>query len=408
MSEPLPDDHAIPLPPPTQVSRGKGVLVIGALLIVTAAAFVLGLLPRLIKREALTAGANEAQRAVPRVEVITAKVVTSDRALELPGTIQPLEETIIYPRASGYIHRWLVDIGDQVKEGQLLAEIDTPELDAQIEQAKADLAQAEAGKARAETNAELSTTERARYEALTPAGVTSKQELEQRRAQQKVDDANIKVATATVASQQASLRRLTQLKGFARLAAPFAGTITARSIDRGALVGTSPATQLFKLAATDPVRIFVQVPQDVAPSIKTAVSARVTVREYGDRVFPGLVARAAGELDETTRTMTTEVRVANPKHELLPGMYVRVAITLPTPHRLFSVPATALYSDAHGTRVGVVDAEGKLSFRKVGVERDTGSTIEIASGLDGTERILRIANAALGNSSRVQVIEAQP
>jgi RND family efflux transporter MFP subunit len=371
-------------------------------------AFIAGFLPKLVKKHELRDNATNTEHALPRVEVIAAHSLTTDRALELPGTIQPLEETTIYPRANGYIRRWLVDIGDLVKEGQALAEIDTPELDAQIEQARADLAQAEAGKIRAETNAELSGTERARYEALTPAGVASKQELEQRRAQAKVDEANIKVANATIASQEASLHRLTQLKSFARVVAPFGGTITARTVDRGSLVGTSPATPLFKLAATDPVRIFIQVPQDVAPSIKTGVTASITVREFGNRVFAGTVSRAAGALDDTTRTMTTEVRVPNPKHELLPGMYVRVAISLPTPHRLFEIPATALYADAQGTRIGIVDGQNKIAFRKVGIERDLGSTIEIASGLDGTERILRIANAALAAGTLVEILELQP
>jgi membrane fusion protein (multidrug efflux system) len=399
-------DADVPLPEATQVSRGRGAVIALLLGGVIAIAFVAGLLPRLMKRHELADDAVTAAQAVPRVEVIRPTTLSSDRALELPGTIQPLEETTIYPRANGYVRRWLVDIGDQVKEGQLLAEIDTPELDAQIEQARADLAQADAGKLRAETNAELSNTERTRYEALTPAGVASKQELEQRRAQAKVDEANIKVASATIASQQASLRRLTQLKGFARITAPFAGTITARSVDRGALVGTSPPTQLFRLAAVDPVRVFIQVPQDIAASIKTGVSGSITVREFGNRVFTGTIARSAGALDDATRTMTTELRVPNPKHELLPGMYVRVAIALTTPHRLFEIPATALYTDGNGTRVAIVDDQNKLQMRKVGIERDTGKTIEINSGLTGDERILRIANAALGNGQTVEALQS--
>src|SRR5207253_1443763 len=131
-------------------------------------------------------------------------------------------------------------------------------------------------------------------------------------------------------------------------------------IDRGALVGTSPPTQLFRLAATDPVRVFIQVPQDVAASIHTGVAGSIAVREFGNRVFTGTVARSAGALDEVTRTMTTELRVPNPKHELLPGMYVRVSLALPTPHRLYEIPATALYTDGQGVRVAVVDAQNKL------------------------------------------------
>jgi len=372
--------------------------------VVIALVFLAGFLPRMHKKQGLKEGSDESARSIPRVEVLSAKIITSDRALELPGTIMPLEETVLYPRAAGYVRRWLVDIGDRVKEGQLLVEIDTPELDAQIEQARADLAQAEAGKVRAETTSALSTTEKSRYETLTPAGVASGQELEQRRAQAKVDEANIRVASATVASQQANLHRLTQLKLFARVVAPFAGTITSRTIERGALVSATNGSPMFKLAATDPVRIFVQVPQDVAPSIRVDVPATLSVREYPGRSFAGTVSRAAGALDEATRTMTTEVRVPNTKHELLPGMYVRVALTLPTPHRLFELPSTALYSDAQGSRVAIVDSANKVFMRKVTIERDTGATLEISSGLDGTERMVRIANAAISSGSAVEVI----
>jgi RND family efflux transporter MFP subunit len=400
-------DAAMALPQAAVVSRGRGFVFLGMVSGLVMVAFAGGFLPRLLKRHELDAQATAIEHAVPRVEVIAANVIDTDRALELPGTIQPLEETAVYPRANGYVRRWLVDIGDHVKEGQLLAEIDTPELDPQIEQAKADLAQAEASKLRVETDVGLSTAERNRYEELTPAGVTSREELERRRAQQKVDDANLKVAVATIASHEANLKRLQQLRSFARVTAPFGGTITARMVDRGALVGTSPPAPLFRLAATDPVRVFVQVPQDVAPSIKTGVTGSITVREYNNRRFTGTVSRSAGALDDATRTMTTELRVPNPDRALIPGMYVRVTIALPTPRRLYEIPATALYTDAHGVRVAVVDAQNRIAFRNIAIARDTGKTIEINSGLEGDERILRIASAALTNGAQVEVLYPQ-
>lgn len=399
------------LPEPARVSRSKGALLVGGAVALVVVAFGAGLLPKVLRKRALDEDSAAADKAAPRVEIVAPKPITSDRALDLPGTIVPLEETVIYPRIAGYVRRWTVDIGDQVKEGQLLVEIETPELDAQIEQARADLAQAEASKVRAETNADLSATERKRYEVLTPAGVTSSQELAQRQAQAKVDEANIKVSSATVASQQANLRRLLQSKGFARVTAPFAGTIIARSVERGSLVAAGNGTPMFRLAASDPVRVFIQVPQDVAPNIASGVKAVINVREYGNRKFEGQVARSANALDAATRTMTTEIRVPNPQHELLPGMYVRVAITLPTPHRLFELPATALFSGAAGTQVAVLDGQNRVTMRKIEIERDTGATLEIATGLDGSERVVRIANAALVPGSAVEILaprEADP
>jgi RND family efflux transporter MFP subunit len=398
------DDSQIELPEPATVPAGKGALVLGFGLVIVVLLFVIGFLPHIVRRGDLAVGATEAERALPRAELIKPTVLSSDRALELPGTAQSLEETTLYPRASGYVRRWLVDIGDQVKENQLLAEIETPELDAQIDQARADLANAQAMKVRSESTAALSSTERKRYETLTPAGVASGQELEQRRTQANVDESNIKVASATVASQEASLHRLLQLKVFSRVVAPFNGTVVSRSIERGALVSTGNSTPLYRIAATDPIRVFVHVPQDVTPSIHTGVTAKLVVREFPDRVFDGVVSRAAGALDDATRTMTTEVRIPNPTHALLPGMYGRVSIVLPTPHRLFEVPATALYADGDGTRLAIVDAQNLVKMRKVGIERDTGKTVEIATGLDGSERIVRIANAALRDGTEIEVI----
>lgn len=400
------DELEFELPQAKQVSGRRLLTIGGGTLAVLAIAFVIGLWPRLVKQQSLGEEAGVAQHAAPRVTVVKATVLTSDRALELPAVVQALEETTLYPRAAGYVRRWLVDIGDRVKEGQLLAEIDTPELDAQLEQARADLAQAEANKLKAETSATLSTAEQARYEALTPAGVSSRQELEQRRAQAKVDASGIKVASATIAAQQASVRRLTQLKSFARLVAPFSGTIVGRSIERGALVSPNNTTPLYKLAATDPVRVMVQVPQDVAPNIRVGTPAKIEVREYPGRPFDGVITRAAGALDDSSRTMTTEIRVPNPKGELLPGMYVRAALSLAAPHRLYEIPSTALYNDSQGTRVAVLSDNDTITMRKIGIERDTGKTIHVSSGLDGSERIVTLASAALGEGQAVEVIAA--
>jgi RND family efflux transporter MFP subunit len=196
------------------------------------------------------------------------------------------------------------------------------------------------------------------------------------------------------------------VKGFAKLVAPFAGTVTSRTIARGALVTAGNGTPLFRIAATDPVRVFVGVPQDVAPSVKLNAPAQVTVREFAGQNFAGTVARTSGALDAASRTMNTEVRVPNPDNKLLTGMYAEVSLTLPSPHRVFEVPATALYNDAKGLRVAVVDAENKIHFVPITIERDTGATILVSTGLDGTERVVKLANVQLLEGTKVDLLAA--
>jgi RND family efflux transporter MFP subunit len=294
-------------------------------------------------------------------------------------------------------------MGDKVKEGALLCEIDTPEVDQQLAQAKAQLAQADAGLVQAQANAAFSKVNAARYEGLTPAGLASQQDLEKQRAQAAVDAANVKVAEANVQAQKANVAHLAQLRSFSRITAPFSGTIVARTAERGALVTAGNQTPLFTLASTETLRVFVQVPQDVAPGVRVDQPARVSFREYAGRTFDGKIAHAALALDAQTRTMTTEVRVPNPNGELLAGMYAQVAFTLPTPHRVFEVPASALMSDGSGVRVATVKADDTIRIVPVAIERDTGATIEIASGLVGDERIVRLASVKLVDGLAVDV-----
>ncbi|WP_438018800.1 efflux RND transporter periplasmic adaptor subunit [Sorangium sp. So ce315] len=398
------DDLGFQLPPPAAMTRTRGVALGVGVVLVLGAAFASSYLPRRSARAALEEGVRAGEGAAPRVTVIAPQPVSSDRALVLPGSVQPLEETVIYPRVSGYVRRWLVDIGDRVEEGQVLAEIDTPELDQELAQARAQLVQANAGLVQARANRDLSLSGVKRYEQLVPAGVAPAEELEQRQGQAHVAEASVTVAQAAIAAQQANIQRLLDLKKFAKIAAPFAGTVTSRTVERGALVTAGNATPLFKISATDPVRVFVGVPQDVAPSVRVDAPAKVTVREFAGQPFQGTVARTAGALDAATRTMNTEVRVPNPDGKLLAGMYAEVALTLPTPHRALEIPATALYNDAKGLRVAVVDPGNKIRFAPIVVARDTGATLHIATGLDGSERIVKLASAELSDGMVVEII----
>ncbi len=406
-SPPIAPGHELgfDLPPPATVSRGGAVAAIVGGAVLLGAAFAVGYLPHRRARAELDEAAVMTSQQTLRVQVVSPTIGSSDRGVVLPGSVQALEETVLYARASGFVRRWNVDIGDKVTEGQLLCEIETPELDQELEQARAQLEQAKPTLARSKANRELSAANLARYQQLTPVGVASQADLDQHQAQARVDEANVTVAEATISAQEANIRRLTQLKAFARVTAPFAGTVTRRWVEVGALVTAGNGQPLYRIAATDPARVFVQVPQDVAPGVHADVPATVTVREYPGRPFKGKVSRAAGELEEATRTMNTEVRIPNPDGTLIPGMYAEVALTLPVPHRVFVVPATAIMSDASGLHVATVDEESKIHLVPVVVERDTGTNMEISTGLKGDERIARLASAEFTEGRLVEVLK---
>lgn len=396
------EDLGFDLPPPAKSSRARVIAVIG---VIVAAAFAFGWFQH-HKARGGTPTVREAQ--VPRVEVMQAKTLETDRALSMPGVVRPLEEAKIFPRTSGYVRRWLVDIGDKVKEGQLLAEIDTPELDAQLAQARAQLAQAKAAVKQAVAQRDFAKSNSQRYQSLADQQLVSKAQVEQTQAQAATDEASVAASESAVAAAEANVRRLVELQAFAKVTAPFAGTVTQRAIDRGALVGQGGMTPLYTIVATDPVRVFIDVPQSVAPAIKPGTDATLAVREYASRKFQGKVTRAAGALDPDLHTMTTEIQVPNPDGALLAGMYVQVSINLPVPHRVLEIPASALYNDAQGVRVAVVDAASKVHFVPITIERDTGATMWVATGLTGDEKLLKIAIPTLAEGDSVEVAPAAP
>ncbi len=397
------DDLGFELPAPATFTPARAMALMLVAAVVIGGAFFVGWLPKRQARAALESESQSSLGAQLRVVIVQPKASTSDRSISLPGSVQPLEETVLYPRASGYVRSWAFDLGDKVKEGDVLAEIDTPELEQELVQAKAQLAQTEAMILQAQANAVFSQQNLERYKRLTPAGLASEQDLEQKGAQAKVDEANIAVARANADAQRANIQRLMRLKSFAHVVAPFSGRVTLRSVERGALVTAGNTSPLFKVANTDTVRVYVQIPQDVANAVKLDVPAQVTIREFGGRNFEGKVTRSAGSLDATTRTMTTEVRVPNPKGELLSGMYAQVALSLSVPHKVYGIPGTALIDDAKGLRVATVTAEGTVHFVSVTIERDTGKEIEIASGVDETTRIVKLPNVDVVEGRAVEV-----
>jgi RND family efflux transporter MFP subunit len=393
-----PEDLGFPLPPPSRTSRAGVIVVLG---VVVGGGFAFGWSQRSKARSNVAVSSVEA-RAV-RVEVFKPTVVESDRAISLPGTVRALEQTKIYPRVTGYVRKWLVDIGDSVIAGQLLVEIDTPELDAQLSQARAQLAQAQAAVKQVTAQRDYSRSNTQRFETLADQKLVSRSQVEQTQAQASTDEANLTSAQSNVLAQQANVRRLVDTQAFSRVVAPFAGRITTRHIERGDLVSETKTTELYTIVAIDPVRVFVDVPQTVAASVRVGAEATLVVREFPGRTFPGKITRSAGALDPDLHTMTTEVQVPNPDGTLMPGMYVQVSLAFPVPHRVVEIPATALYSDAQGLRVAVVDAQQKLHFAPITIERDTGATLQVATGLTGDERVVKIAVPSLVEGDPLEV-----
>lgn len=393
-----PEELGFPLPPPSRTSRTGVIVVLG---VVVGGAFAFGWSQRSKAKSNVAVPSVEARSV--RVEVFKPTVVESDRAISLPGTVRALEQTKIYPRVTGYVRRWLVDIGDRVTAGQLLVEIDTPELDAQLSQARAQLAQAQAAVKQVTAQRDYSRSNTQRFETLADQKLVSRSQVEQTQAQASTDEASLASAQSNVLAQQANVRRLVGTQAFSRVVAPFAGRITTRHIERGDLVSETKTTELYTIVAIDPVRVFVDVPQTVAASVRVGAEATLSVREFPGRAFPGKITRSAGALDPDLHTMTTEVQVPNPDGALMPGMYVQVSLAFPVPHRVVEIPATALYSDAQGLRVAVVDAQQKLHFAPITIERDTGATLQVATGLTGDERVVKIAVPSLVEGDPLEV-----
>lgn len=397
-------DLGFALPEPAKLSRGRALTLSAVAVLVLGGAFVLAQRPRSAARAEIEAQAQQTASAVPRLTVVPPKLVSSDRSIKMPASIQPLEEAVIYARANGYIGRWLVDLGDKVKADQLLAEVEVPELNQELSQGRAALAKARANKLQAEAGKSLATSKFDRTGKLVSAGVGTQQELEQAQAESAVGDANVHLAQAGIESELANIRRLSDLQQFSKVTAPFAGTITARMIDRGSLVTAGNATPLFRLAATDTVRVFVQLPQDVASGVFVGAPAKVTVRELTGRVFEGKVARTAGALDPATRTLNTEIRLPNEDGKLLAGMYAEVALNLSAPRQVYEIPATALLTDAQGLRVALVQPNNTVHLQPVSIERDLGPTLQVSNGLTGNERLVQIAGAELTEGQKVEPV----
>ncbi|HTU26128.1 MAG TPA: efflux RND transporter periplasmic adaptor subunit [Pirellulales bacterium] len=400
------DDHDEVGAPP-QV-RTRFFALIGVALVALsglAGLFVLGWFPHARQEADLLAEADRIASALPRVAVVHPRQSSAVLTAMLPGDVQALEETTVFPRTSGYLKRWLVDIGDEVHEGQLLAEIDTPEVNQELRQARATLGQLRAKLLTAQANLQLADTTLGRYETLLATKAVSRQEYDERRATADTNRSTVEAAKADVTAGEANVQRLVELQSFSKVYAPFAGTITARNVQLGHLVtsGNGTAQSLFRLAKTNPVRVFVNVPQMYAPGVKVGLAAELVVREMRDRKFVGRVTRTARAIDPTTRTMLTEIQVPNPDHALLTGSYVQVKMDVERENPPMLLPAGALVINAGGTSVAVIDATRHVHFQPVEVEGDFGADIGVSGGLDPAALVVANPGERLTEGGAVEI-----
>jgi len=381
--------------------------VAGAVLLI-AAVFLVGYLPRRLARSKLAATTAAAQ-GPPRVAVSKAVAVDGGRALTLPANLVAYQQTFVNARANGYVRQWLVDIGDRVKKGQLLVQLDTPEIDKQLAQSRASLSQTIAALAQAKANRNFAYITARREQELFVKLLISAQENDQAQTQAAVWDANVKAAMANVTAQRANVQQLEQLVSFGKVYAPYDGTITRRVVDVGTLVNAGAGATnaaLFEIARTDPMRVFVDVPQVFAPSVRVGADAKVAVRNFRGRVFTGRIVRTAGALDPASRTLRTEVDLANPKGELLAGMYVDVSLDVAVSHQVVRVPSSAVIADSRGVHVAVVDGSGKVRLVAVTPGLDNGNTTDLVAGLSGGEQVMVTPPSSVTDGMQVQAVSA--
>lgn len=369
---------------------GRRLVVIGVLIVLAlGGALTAGTLPRLWQQQRLDAAATQAASQPPRVTVAVAKRMAPTAERILPGNSLPLMEAALFARATGYVIKRLVDIGDVVKPGQLLAEISAPDIDDQLEQARANLELSKANLEFTQANAKLAQITVVRFQGLAKTNTVATQELDQAKATAETTAAQVASALASIHVNEAAVKRFADMQSFEKVAAPFAGVITARNVEVGDLVTADSTTrELFHLMRTDTLRVFVNVPQAFATSIATGHTAAVYRREEPEKQYPGKVTRTADALDPNTRTLLTQVDVPNPDNVLRPGMYLQVKFNFDRKVFPLMIPAAALATRTQGQRVAVLDDQNRVHYRDVQLGRDYGADIQVLAGLKDGEQVV--------------------
>jgi RND family efflux transporter MFP subunit len=373
----------------TKISLTLGAVAIAGIL--TA-----GIAPR-IGRDAKAAGSQGRAALAPKVVVDSPRIAPRSFDVTLPGSTRPLQETILYARTNGFVSRILVDIGDAVREGQLLAVIESPEVDEELARARVRVREAKA-------NLVLAQSTLARIQTLLKTNAVSEQEQDDQQSR-------VNSAEAALRGGEADVRRLESLQSFQRVVAPFSGVITSRAVEKGALITAgsgSALPNLFTIAQVDVLRIFLDVPQKYSVAVNPGSSAKIVVRERPGRAFEGKVVRTSASLDRASRTLLTEIHLPNPDRTVLPGMYVQVRLGLERDEPAIVIPARTLAILNKGPHVVTVEDDGTIRYRPVTLGRDFGTEIEVGSGLTGTEKLVANPVDSLKDGQAVRADASSP
>ena len=387
------EHHAPEITPPPKLPPAaprRALFILGIVLLALAVGAAITVITR--TRNSRVLADETQQESIPTVAVVHPIAEPADEELVLPGTLEAYVESPIYARTNGYLLRWYKDIGSRVTQGELLAEIDTPEVDQELLQTRANRQQILAQVDLAKINSD-------RYVALRKSDSVSQQEADQQSSGYQQAKANLDAADANV-------RRLEQLESFKRVYAPFSGVLTKRTVDPGTLINagaTGTGKELFDLARVDPLRVYVSVPQTYAPAIKVGMDATVTLQEYPGQRFKGTVVRTAEAIDPVTRTLLTEVDLPNKDGRLLPGSYGEVHFHAGINAQKITVPVNSMLFRQEGARVAVVGSDGKVQLRAITIGRDFGTTLEILGGVSLEDRVVVNPADSLEEGQRVNV-----
>jgi RND family efflux transporter MFP subunit len=410
-------------PAPTHTNSAPKTLTrIAAGVVTLAVLLAIGIVPRVLRNREARDVVHASTVLLPEVIVVHPEKAPAQSSLTLPGNLQPMYSASVYARTNGYIEKRFVDIGSHVKAGQLLALISTPEVDQQLNQARADVVQAaaaiEQSKAalqQAQANLDIARITKDRYTPLIAKHAVTQQSLDEadqafnaRAADVSAANANIAVAVASLKSRQANVDRLAQMQGFERVVAPFEGVITARNVEQGDLVNDGSgggAKSLFEIAQSDVLRVQVEVPQSAALDIKDGAEVTITVSERPGRQYVAKVTRNAESVDLAARTMLTEVQVDNHDGSLVPGMYGQVKFEVKATGPSLVIPSTALVIDKNGMHVVSVSADSRVHFVPVDIGQDMGDEVEISQGLHGGETLVSNPSDLLSDGQKVSIAQ---
>lgn len=383
-----------------------GIIVIAAFIVLFAAGYI----PHRIHEHEIAKRAADTADQPPVVDVASPKPTGSNVELPIPGNVYAWQETSLYARVNGYLKRWTHDIGSHVEAGELLAEIAAPDLDAQLDQARASLEQAKANVVKAQADLSLSKATYVRYHGLLDTGGVTQQDLDQRESDVNQNQAEKAAADAAVKSAQANVEQLEAEQGFEKIVAPFPGTITERTYDVGALISPTniaAGQELFRIAETDKLRIFTKVPQPYVTLLKAHQPVDFEVRNYPGRRFTAYLDRTAGALDQSSRTLLTQLDYDNRNNDLWAGMYGEAIFNMQRDKPILTLPTSALIFESEGMLVAVVNGD-KVHFKKVTLGRDFGTDVEVLTGVSNEDKVVTNPGEKINDGTTVQVAQNNP